>query len=268
MTQNQIIFAVSMFLLTYVVNVIYITVFYHRGLAHSAVGIPRWLRAVIVHSGNWVTGLDPKGWACMHRMHHLYSDTPLDPHSPDRFGIWGVYFAQLTSYKKCLVGLARKMPAYSQIVSDLDFEVYWLNRKKLWMMPYVVHAIIAVALCLIGGHFLIGVAYFGGLMSHPIQGWMVNAFAHRFGYRNFKTSDHSTNNTLVAWLVFGEGFQNNHHRFPKSAKFSVRWFEVDMGYGLCRLMHALRIIRINVNTLARSDSMLKNLQPAVLQENY
>lgn len=268
MTHNQVIFAISMFSFTYLLNMLYITVFYHRALAHSAVNMPKWLRFVVVQTGNWVTGLDPKGWACMHRMHHQYSDTPLDPHSPDRFGVWGVYLAQLTSYKKVLVGLARKAPAYTQIVSDLDFEVYWLNRKKMWMMPYVVHALIAVAVSLIGGHFLIGLAYFGGLMSHPVQGWMVNSFAHRYGYRNFKISDHSTNNTFVAWTVFGEGFQNNHHRFPKSAKFSVRWFEVDLGYALCVVLDALHIIKINQSTLARSEYYSKKLQPVVLQENY
>jgi len=86
---------------------------------------------------------------------------------------------------------------------------------------------------LVGG-FWAGAAYWLGIMSHPVQGWMVNAFGHAYGYRTFDTPDHSRNNTLVAWLVFGEGYQNNHHHAPTSPKFSVLPGEIDLGYLLCR----------------------------------
>jgi stearoyl-CoA desaturase (delta-9 desaturase) len=233
----------AVFVITYLLNITYITVFYHRGLTHGAVRLSPFARRLVALTGNWVTGLDPKGWVCMHRLHHLHSDTDLDPHTPRRFGIFGLMLGQLESYKGVLRKLGKKDPATVRIVSDLDFPVSWLNRKKLWYAPYLLHAAVALA-CGAAGMWLLGYAYFAGMMSHPIQGWMVNAFGHAMGYRNFATGDDSRNNTLVAWLVMGEGFQNNHHRFPKAAKFSVRWFELDMGYGLCLALDAVGLIKI------------------------
>jgi stearoyl-CoA desaturase (delta-9 desaturase) len=156
----------------------------------------------------------------------------------------GLLLAQLRSYNDILRRLGRRDPDTLRVVSDLDFSVSWLNRKKLWYVPYLVHIGIWLGLGLIVDDWLLGFAYFAGMMSHPIQGWMVNAFAHAYGYQNFSTGDDSRNNTLVAWLVMGEGFQNNHHRYPTSPRFSVRWFEVDLGYGLCVALQALGLLKI------------------------
>ena len=197
----------------YLVNILYITVFYHRGLTHSAVELAPWLRRFVVKTGNWITGLDPKGWSVMHRLHHQYSDTALDPHSPTTYGIAGVMMAQLNSYKKILRGLKRHDPQYLAVASDLDFEVHWLNRYKLWVLPYALHASIALVLGVVFHAWLLGLAYWLGIMSHPLQGWLVNSFGHSSGYRNFHIGDDSRNNTLIALLVMGEGYQNNHHRY-------------------------------------------------------
>lgn len=228
----------------YLLNIFYISVLYHRGLTHGAVKLKPWLVKLTAWTGNWVTGLDPKGWTCMHRMHHQYSDTPQDPHSPVYQGLLPLFIGQLHSYNRTLVGLLRKEEPFTSTVSDLKFEVNWLNRKKLWMVPYLFH--IGVG-CLVGyafGGFWIGYAYWLGMMSHPIQGWMVNALAHKFGYRNFETEDNSRNNPLVAYLVFGEGFQNNHHQYPSRANFAVTKREVDLGYLLCRLSQRLGLLEI------------------------
>lgn len=83
-------------------------------------------------------------------------------------------------------------------------------------------------------------------MSHPIQGWMVNALGHSFGYRNYPTPDRSKNNLLVAWLVMGEGYQNNHHHQPSSAKFSVKWWEFDLGYYFCILAERFGVLERSV----------------------
>jgi stearoyl-CoA desaturase (delta-9 desaturase) len=83
------------FLCGYGLNMFYITVLYHRGLAHGSVTLRSWVRALVTWTGNWLTGVDPKAWSCMHRMHHLHSDTPLDPHSPAHQGLVGVALGQL-----------------------------------------------------------------------------------------------------------------------------------------------------------------------------
>jgi stearoyl-CoA desaturase (delta-9 desaturase) len=222
----------------------YISVFYHRAFTHEAIRIHPRLRRFIVVSGNWITGIDIKAWACMHRMHHMYSDTMQDPHSPKRWGLFGTMLGQLQSYKATIRGLIRGKPEYVNIVKDLDFEISSLNRKQLWALPYAIHAGVWLACGILLNSWLLGFAYFAGMMSHPVQGWLVNSFGHAHGYRNFKTSDDSRNNTLVAWTCFGEGYQNNHHRFPKSAKFSMRWFEFDFGWTVAQILASLSIVEI------------------------
>ncbi len=226
---------IAVFLATYLLNIFYISVLYHRGLTHGSIRLRPWLTKWTAWTGNWVTGLDPKGWTCMHRMHHEYSDTPRDPHSPVANGIWSVFLGQLHSYNRTLVGLIRKEEPYVSVVMDLPFGVSWLNRHRLWIVPYLFHIVVGIALGFAVGGFWFGYAYWLGMMSHPIQGWMVNALAHTYGYRNFATDDNSRNNALVAYLVFGEGYQNNHHQYPARANFAVKGSEIDLGYALCRL---------------------------------
>lgn len=232
-------------LLAYGLNILYTTVFYHRGLTHRAVTLAPWVRKLVIHTGNWVTGLDPKGWSCMHRLHHIHTDTPRDPHSPVHQGLFKLMLGQLHSYQDTLRGLKKGNPYYTSVVPDLDFPVNWLNRKKVWYLPYLLHAAIGVAIGYFFGAWLLGYCYWVGIMSHPLQGWMVNALGHAYGYRNYDTPDNSRNNSLVAWLVMGEGYQNNHHRYPASAKFSVKRGELDMGYGLVKALEWLGMIRVN-----------------------
>ena len=241
----------AVFLATYSLNVLTITLGYHRGLAHGALTFRPRVRALLLVGGNWVTGLDPKAWVVMHRMHHAFSDTPADPHSPSNVGLLGIGREQLRSYERTLRGLLRRDPTYTAHARDLDFDVSALNRRKLWMLPYVLHAAIAIALVAVGG-WLLGACYFLGMMSHPVQGGLVNALGHSVGGRNFDTKDDSRNNHVVAWLVGGEGFQNNHHRFPSSARFSYRRSEVDPGYFAARVLEALGLLTIDAKRVLPS----------------
>lgn len=232
------------FAIGYLINITYITVFYHRALAHGAVVLKPWTRRFVVLTGIWATGLDPKGWVCMHRLHHRHSDTKLDPHSPANGGVLRVALAQLRFYEKALRGLITKRSEFASVVADLDFPVHFLIRRKLWFAPYLVHIAMSGLFAFVFSAWLVGLGYFLGIMSHPMQGWLVNAFGHAYGYRNFDTNDKSCNNTLVAWLVAGEGFQNNHHYTPSAAKFSKKWWELDLGYGLCLVLKAGGLLKL------------------------
>ena len=234
----------AVFFAAYTVNMTYITVFYHRMLAHEAVRTGPVLRRLVLGSGQWLTGLDPAGWVCMHRMHHAFSDRLRDPHSPRNVGVLGVARAQLKSYERALVGLVRGESAYRRFVPETDIQVSALNRLRLWAFPYLVHAGVGVGLSVETGMTALGPAYFAGLMSHPIQGWLVNGFGHASGGRNFKTRDDSRNNLAIALLVFGEGLQNNHHAYPRSARFAYRWWEPDLGWAMCRLLATLRLLDV------------------------
>lgn len=235
--------SVLLFLLGYIINMFYITVLYHRGLTHKAVELSPFAIKWTAATGIWMTGIDPKSWVCMHRLHHDHSDTEHDPHSPVHRGIFGVGMAQLKYYEKTLIGLIKRNPLYTNVVKDLDFSVSSLNKKGLWWVPYVLHLAIAVLISFLFQSWAPGFFYWLGIMSHPIQGWLVNSLAHRFGYRNFKTEDNSRNNTLVAWFVAGEGYQNNHHAKPQSAKFSEKWYEFDAGYIMCKMAAGVGLLR-------------------------
>lgn len=244
MTTNFVLLSIAVFVVGYALNGLTITIGYHRGLAHNAVVLHPALRWLVLTFGNWITGLDPKGWVVMHRLHHTHSDTPDDPHSPVNVGILGIGRAQLDSYKRVMVGLMKKKPKYTDHAKDLDFDLSWLNRRGLWMLPYLTHAGIGLVLFALTGSVLLGAAYFLGMMSHPVQGGLVNAFGHAVGGRNFDTPDDSRNNNVVAWLVLGEGYQNNHHSAPRSARFSYRASEVDVGYAACKVLDAVGLLRI------------------------
>jgi stearoyl-CoA desaturase (delta-9 desaturase) len=253
------------FVVAYGVNTVTVSVGYHRGLAHGAVELSPWAERLLVSLGNWLTGVDPKAWVCMHRMHHLHADTELDPHSPAVAGVVGVLEAQHQSYKAVLLGLAKREPAYMQHVEDLDFDVSWLNRARLWFLPHLLHLGIAIALGVAYGWWLLGALYFVGLMSHPVEGWVVNAVGHSHGSRNFDTPDHARNNLLVAWLMMGEGLQNNHHAYPTSARFSHRPHEVDPGWLACLVLErlgALRIVRSELLPPAGRDTPIGAAVPS------
>lgn len=237
------------FLATYLLNALVITIGYHRGLAHGAVQLSPALRGFVIRYGNWITGLDPKGWAVMHRRHHEYSDTPDDPHSPQNVGLAGILLEQLRSYEDILRRLGRKDPELEPFTEGLDFPLSWVNRKGVWWLPYVLHGVMALGLAIGFDAWLLGGAWFAGMMSHPFQGGTVNALGHAVGGRNFETPDQSTNNLLAAWLIVGEGYQNNHHAFPASAKFGFRAWEVDIGFGFCLLAESIGLLTIRYDAI-------------------
>jgi stearoyl-CoA desaturase (Delta-9 desaturase) len=246
----------------YTLNLLYITVFYHRGFTHRALELRPWLRTAVRQTGSWVTGLDVKAWVCMHRLHHANADTADDPHSPANAGIIGVAREQLRSYERILTGLARHKPELMAVVPDLDFEVNWLNRRRLWYLPYLTHAAVGAVLSLAVGPWPLGLAYFLGIMSHPVQGWIVNSFGHAVGSRNFDTPDNSRNNHVAAWLIWGEGLQNNHHAYPGSADFSYHWWEMDFGYLTVRCLERVGALRVNrAGLIPRPDSQTPVFRP-------
>ena len=247
-----ILFSILIFLAGYLINIFFITVVYHRGLTHRAIILNPILVNLAQYAGVWITGIDSKAWVCMHRLHHMHSDTKRDPHSPAILGVTGVLMGQLKSYERVLNKLIAGDRFYNGIVADIPFPVSAIYRKRLWLLPYFLHLAIAAVFLVFSGSFIMASAYFFGIMSHPVQGWMVNALAHSYGYRNFSIQDRSKNNAFVSLLVFGEGYQNNHHARPKRANFAIARHEVDAGYFLCVIAEKLRFIRFPKSMLTDS----------------
>ena len=237
---------VLVFVFAYVVTIVTTSVGYHRALAHGAVQLHPLARRALLALGPWLTGFDPKSWVVMHRLHHAHSDTPEDPHSPVNVGWRGLLKAQLDGYTRTQQGLLRGDPRYTSLGRDLPLS--WPTRTGRWYAPYLLHVVVGVVVGVTLGWWL-AVALLAGLLSHVVQGAIINYFGHAHGGRNFDLDDNSRNNHVAAWLVLGEGFQNNHHRYPSSARFSYRRREIDLGYGVVRVFQALGILRVVPRTL-------------------
>jgi len=233
--------ALIIFFLGYVLNMFYISVLYHRGLAHGSVMLGPRMKKFISQTGLWITGIDPKPWVLMHRMHHLHSDQKDDPHSPLNGGIFNVWISQYKSYLYFSNRMKLKDdPTCNALMKDIDFEVSKINSN----LPYALHISIALFIGFYFQNWPVSVGYFLGIMGHPIQGWMINALAHKYGKQNFATHDNSRNNLLLSYFVFGEGLQNNHHAYPDRANFAVKFPEFDPGYVLCKICAKLKLIRL------------------------
>lgn len=232
----------------YAVTIAITSIGYHRGLTHGAVRLHPAVSRFLMRYGMWLTGIDAKAWVCMHRLHHAHSDTELDPHSPRFSGLWGIFGAQLRGYVTSLENLRAHQEPHHSLGQGL--ELSWLQQKEgRWPLVYVVHGLIAVVVGVNVG-WLMALALFMGFSSHVVQGAMINALGHAIGARNFDLDDDSRNNGFAALLCLGEGYQNNHHRFPASARFSYLRREVDLGYGVCLALQAMGLLHIEQATLA------------------
>lgn len=186
--------------------------------------------------------LNPRAYALLHRMHHAYSDTAKDPHSPAFFPNAAAMMLA-TFHRFNAIGHRREAvearfeggyPSWPLLEKIGD---HWLS-MSFWAVFYAsVYWSFATAWwmwLLLPAHYLMG----------PIHGAIVNWCGHRYGYRNFDTDDQSRNTLIFDFLTMGELFQNNHHRQCTRANFAVRWFEFDPCWAVIRVLAAVGAVRL------------------------
>jgi stearoyl-CoA desaturase (delta-9 desaturase) len=187
--------------------------------------------------------LVPRAYAVMHRMHHEFSDTEKDPHSPHFFkDIWQMMLHTRSIYnafvRNQIAPLEKFTKEYLPVWKWMDRIGDNLLTRIAWVTVYVaIYIFFAPAwywFLLIPVHILMG----------PIQGAIVNWCGHKYGYANFDNGDHSRNSERWGIFLLGELFQNNHHYFPNRAKFAVTPFEWDPTYFVMRILNKINIIRI------------------------
>jgi stearoyl-CoA desaturase (delta-9 desaturase) len=217
------------------VTIVAVTIYLHRCQTHRALT----LRPAVAHCFRfWLwftTGMVTREWVAVHRCHHAHCETARDPHSPQQVGINEVLWRGAELYRKsaCDPGLVAR---YGGGGPD-----DWIERQI-----YGRHTWQGVGLLLVIELVLFGVP---GLTLWAFQmmwipflaAGVVNGLGHYFGYRNFDCKEAATNFLPFGVLIGGEELHNNHHTFPTSAKFSVRWFEVDVGWAYISLMRTLRL---------------------------
>lgn len=195
---------------------------YHRLLTHRGYKTPKWLEHVLAVCATLSLEGGPLVWVATHRVHHQITDRPGDPHTP-REGGWWAHAGWVIHG----AGADKEPALLARYVPDLTKDPFyiWLNRYH-WV-PLVV---LALALLAIGGWpwVLWGIFLRVTLGLHAT--WLVNSATHMWGSRRFATRDDSRNNWWVALLTGGEGWHNNHHAHPVSARHGLRWYEFDLNY--------------------------------------
>lgn len=226
-----VVFAIAFFIL----RMFAITGFYHRYFSHKTFKTSRTAQFVFAVLGASAAQRGPLWWAAHHRHHHQYSDCPEDLHSPHQGGFWWSHAGWFT----CDAGFTMNE---KRVRDWLKFpELRFINRFDS-LVPAVFAALIyllgeALALwapglntnglqLLVWGFFISTVVLFHATVS-------INSLLHVWGKRRFETDDDSRNNFWLALITLGEGWHNNHHRWPRSVRQGFRWYEIDITwYGL------------------------------------
>ena len=219
-----------------------IAIGYHRLLTHRGYSAPKWLEYCIATCGTLALQGGPIYWVAIHRMHHRYTDKVGDPHSP-RDGKWWSHMGWILNG-----ALHNETEALTQYASDLDRNRYyrWLNRYHWAPLTVVGFSLFALG----GWSWLLWGAVLPVTIGLHVT-WMVNSITHIWGTRRFLTEDDSRNNLLVALLTGGEGWHNNHHAYPVSARHGFAWYEIDLNYyGLCLLKFLGLVSRVKATTLS------------------
>ena len=208
-----------------------ITVGFHRYFSHRAFRTYRWLQFLIALVGCTAIQRGPLWWALHHRRHHAHSDTPYDVHSPVTQGFWHAHMGWLFD----VVSLD---PDYRTMRDFTRYpELVWL--EKLWMFPGF---LLAGACFLLDGWAGLIYGFCLGSVIMMQFAFAVNSLGHLTGPRPYATADGSRNNWVLGFLAFGDGWHNNHHRFPRLASHGLRWYEWDPSYRMILVLEKLRLV--------------------------
>ena len=220
------------------VTIAAVTIFLHRAQAHRALD----LHPVISHFFRmwlWLsTGMVTKEWVAIHRKHHAKCETVEDPHSPVVHGHWGVLRFGVDMYRKEAKNL-ETLERYGHGTPD-----DWIERNVYSKYTWQGMGISLVLFIALFG--FVGLAMWCiQLIWIPITAaGIINGTGHQLGYRNHHTEDASTNIVPIGIIIGGEELHNNHHAYGASAKFSVRWYEFDIGWMYIRMMSAVGLATV------------------------
>ena len=227
-------FAVAVFLY-WVATGLGISMGYHRLHTHRSYKVPVWMEYFFAICGTLTLEGGPIFWTAIHRIHHQRSDQPGDPHSP-REGAWWAHVGWIlmgeTKHNN-----TRLLAKYAPDLAKDRFYV-WLNGYH-WLPIVVLTAVLAV----IGGLPMVLWAICFRVVFGLHATWLVNSATHMWGGRRFATRDDSRNNWWVALISFGEGWHNNHHAHPTSARHGLAWYEFDPSWLQIKLLKSFGLAK-------------------------
>lgn len=222
------------------------TFFQHRYAAHGAFTMSKgWERFffLFAYLTQGASYMSPRAYAIMHRLHHAYTDTERDPHSPAfSSNIFTMMWRTRSFYQDIIHDRMEVEPRFTKNLPEWKAFDRWANgafSRLLWVAAYVSFFVFFATSP--WWYLLLPVIVTMG----AFHGAVINWFAHKYGYVNFRLKNTSMNLFVVDVLMLGESYHNNHHKYPSAVNFGRRWHEIDPVYPIIRLLARLRIVRLS-----------------------
>ena len=228
----------------YLSRMFFITAFYHRYFSHRAFRASRAMTVAMSLLGCTAGQRGPLWWAAHHRVHHQNSDTPDDPHSPQHRGRWFSHTLWFLIPKSFAIQTDRvrdwmRCPEL-RIVERIDWVPFVALGAGCAALGGWLESVRPELGTSAGQMFVWGFAVSTVLLYHAT--YSINSLAHGWGNRRYDTPDDSRNNAFLATITLGEGWHNNHHRYPSAARQGFRWWELDLTWLGLRLLAALGLV--------------------------
>ncbi len=240
---------IVMVVLAYMTGALGVTLCYHRTLTHRALRMRRPLEYFTALLGTLSLQGGPIEWVGTHRAHHAHSDDTGDPHDSNRGFRWS-HLNWLYLANQAMLSREEQLRMAHDVAEDPLYR--FMDRYQL-----LLQVVLALALFAAGGvSWLIWGIFVRLVVTYHLT-WLINSAAHSIGYQSYKTGDRSTNCWWLAVLSWGEGWHNNHHAFPFSARHGLRWFEIDHTWHVIKLLRSLRLVS---NIKVPSLQMRRRLQ--------
>jgi len=208
---------------------------YHRLHTHRGYKTSKTFEYFLAICGTLTLEGGPIFWVATHRVHHKHSDHEGDPHTPHDGGFWAhagwILFGDSNHNNTAVM---------SKYAPDLSADPFyrWLNTYH-----FMTVVVVGLVLLAIGGWPMVLWGIFLRIVFGLHATWLVNSATHMWGTRRFATRDDSRNSWWVALLTFGEGWHNNHHAHPVSARHGLAWYEFDVSWITLKMLNAVGIVR-------------------------
>ncbi len=234
------------FIVLWYVSLFFQSFFQHRYAAHGAFRMSKgWEKVFFI--GSYITQgssyLSPRAYAIMHRYHHAYTDTEQDPHSPSfSSNIWSMMWRTRSFYLDLVRGKIEvekrfeknlpEWPAFDKFADGTFSRLIWVGLYILFFAYFATSPWQWLLLPIV-------------ITMGAFHGAVVNWFAHKYGYINFKLKNTSMNLLKVDFLMLGESYHNNHHKNPSALNFGRRWHEIDPIYPVIKALAWMKVIHLN-----------------------